>query len=239
MSPNIEAQVTKIPAVIYQVTWRYEQAPLDEQVRSFASDGLKVISPSQLAFAQTYIGNGTFEYSSRTTGDVFYDARNNKFVIFPEGTIRDLVGIVNIVDAHKQGKEYVIPQNQRDRMYAIADKMLKKGTAVAVNPGQTNVDTSKFGEVELTDILYYNRGMGFEAGTYGQFLKDEKRMSLQSFILDDEGYAKSRKGPYVNVLKVLGRFNDFMVVGHGRTLYDYVGAFGAHFEKAAEGGAKK
>ena len=240
MNANTKTQITKTPAGIYTVSWRYEQASLDIQVGSFASDGLKVVSPSQLAFAQTNAGNGTFERYSRTTGDCLYDARNNKFVIFPDGTIRDLVGIANIVDAHRQGKEYVIPTtSQRDRIYAIADEMLRKGTAVAVNPGTTNVDTSNFGEVELTDRLYSNKGIGFKAEDYGKFLRDEKRRKVQSFFLDSEDYAKSQKEPYVNGLRVYGPEYDFDVFGFVRFLVDYYGAFGVRFEKAAKGGRPK
>ncbi len=238
MNPTIEAQVTKTPAGIYTVAWRYEHAPLDRQVGSFASDGLKVISPSQLAFVQTNAGNGTFEQYSRTTGDAFYDARNNTFVIFPEGTIRDLVGIANIVDAHRQGKEYVIPKNQRDRLYAIADEMLKKGIAVAVNPGRTNVNTSRFGEVGLTDRLYSNEGIGFKAGDYGNFLRDKKRRDTQSFVLDDENFAKSQKGPYVNGLRLCDSGFGFVVDGYW-DLDDNGGTFGVRFEKATKGGARK
>ncbi len=239
MNHTIESQVTKTPAGIYTVAWRYEQAPLDRQVGSFASDGLKLISPSQLAFAQTNAENSIFELYSRTTGDAFYDARNNTFVIFPEGTIRDLVGIANIVDAHRQGKEYVIPENQREGMYKIADEMLKKGTAVAVTPGRTNVDTSRFGEVELTDRLYSNEGIGFKASKYGNFLRNEKGRDIQPFFLDDKNYAKSQNGPYVNGLRVYGPVNGFGVSGDLRDLDGNFGAFGVRFEKAAEGGAKK
>jgi len=239
MNPNIKTQVTKTPAGIYTVSWRYEQAPLDSQVGYFASDDLKVVSPSLLAFAQTNAKNGAFERYSRTTGDVFYDARNNKFVIFPEGTIRDLVGIINIVDAHRQGKEYVIPKQQRGKIYEIADEMLRKGTAVAVNPGTAKVDTSKFGEVELTDRLYSNEGMGFKAQNYGNFLKNEKRRAVQSFFLDGESYAKSQKGPYANGLRVYGPNDDFVVGGNVRGLGNWDGAFGVRFEKTAKGGPKK
>jgi len=239
MSPNTETQVTKTPAGIYTVSWRYEQAPLDSQVRSFALDDLKVVSPSQLAFAQTNTEKEIFERYSRTTGDVFYDPRINKFVIFPEGTIRDLVGIIDIVDAHRQGKEYVIPKNQRDEIYGIADKMLRKGTAVAVTPETTKVDTSKFGEVELTDRLYSNEGMGFKAQNYGNFLKNEKRRAVQSFFLDGESYAKSQKGPYANGLRVYGPNDDFVVGGNVRGLGNWDGAFGVRFEKTAKGGPKK
>lgn len=231
MNHELKAQITKTPAGIYTVAWRYEQAPLDRQVESFASDGLKVISPSQLAFAQTNSENGEFERYSRTTGDVLYDARNDKFVIFPEGTIRDLVGVANVVDANIESREYVIPKNQRDRIYEIADEMLKKGTAVAVNPGQTNVDTSRFGEVELTDKLYSNEGIDFKASDYGNFLNNEKRKVVQSFFLDNQSYAKSQNGPYVNGLRVFGPDVGFGVYVDSWGLRGYSGAFGVRFEK--------
>ena len=249
---NLEMQVTRTPAGLYTIAWRYEfRAPLDIQVGSFPSDNLKVISPSQLAFAQTNTEDGIFEDRSRTTADVIYDPRNNQFIIFPEGTIRDLVGINNIVDAHRgrvrffgrvsffrKEKEFIVPKNQRERVYDVADTMLRKGTAVAVGPGEQNVDTSRFGDEGLTRILYSNESMGFRTEDYGRFLKDKKGINVQSFFLDDENYAKYQKGPYVNGLRVDTPSTGFRVRGD-QALHLNSGAFGVRFEKTAEISSKK
>jgi len=57
-------------------------------------------------------------------------------------------------------------------------------------------------------------------------------------FFDNEGYAKSQKGPYTNRLRVFGPGDVFFVIGYGG-LVSVSGAFGVRFEKTAEGGPKK
>ncbi|HLC60628.1 MAG TPA: hypothetical protein VJJ52_04310 [Candidatus Nanoarchaeia archaeon] len=239
MNPNLEMQVNKTNAGLYTVTYGRKEAPLNVQEASFASNKLGMISPAQLGFLRANAENANeFSPYSRTNADVFYDDKNNKVVIVPDGAISKQVGIADLVDAHREGKEYVIPKNQRDLVYAMVDEMLKKGTAFTAKHGQTDIPVSEFGQTELTSRLFSDESLGINAQDYGNWLKKQGR-STQSMFFDNEGYTKSQKGPYTNRLRVGGPDFVFLVVGYLRYLVNNFGAFGVRFEKTAEGGPKK
>jgi len=235
---NLEMQVNKTPAGLYTVTYGRKEAPLDVQEAAFAANGLEIVSPAQFGFLRAQGPKGTFNPYSRTNADVVYDDRTNQVVIVPNEAISKLVGIANLVDAHMQGKGYVIPENQRDVVYAIVDEMLRKGTAFTANHGQTNVSTSEFGQTKLTSNLFSDENLGIKAQDYGDWQKEQRRAS-QSIFFDGVDYANSQKGPYLNRLRVYGPDNFFVVNGYGRNLDGNNGAFGVRFEKTAVGGAKK
>lgn len=230
-------QVNKTQAGLYTVTYGRKGAPLDVQEAVFAANGLGIVSPAQLGFLRAQ-PNSTFEFYSRTNADVLYDDRDNKIVIVPDEAISKLIGIANLVNAHKQGEEYIIPKNQRDLVYAMADEMLKKGTAFTADYGQTEVNTSKFRETELTSKLFSDEKLGINAQDYGDFLKDQGRKT-QLIVFDNREHAKSQKGPYMNRLCVYGTSGGFVVGGLDGGLFGGGGAFGVRFEKTAAGGAKK
>ena len=239
MGPNLEMQVNKTQAGLYTVTYGRKEAPLDVQEAAFAANGLGMISPAQLGFLRAQGPKDTFNPYSRTNADVFYDARTNKVVIAPDESISKLVGTANLVNAHRQGKEYVIPNDQRDLVYAMVDEMLRKGTAFTANHGQINVSTSEFGQTELTSNLFSDGRLGINAQNYGDWLKEQGRDG-QSMFFDQKDYAKSQKGPHLNRLRVFGPDGDFGVDGDYLWYLDVNGgAFGVSFEKTAEGGAKK
>ena len=130
MSPNLEIQVNKTNAGLYTVMYSLKEAPLNEQETAFAANGIEIVSPAQIGFLKAKGGKGTFEPYSRTGADVFYDDRTDKIVVVPNGAISKLVDTANLVDAHRQGKEYVIPKgDQRDLVYDRVDEMLKSGIA--------------------------------------------------------------------------------------------------------------
>ena len=237
MGPNLEMQVNKTQAGLYTVTYGRKEAPLDVQESAFAVNGLAMVSPSQLGFLRAQGGTGTFMPYSRTNADVFCDDRHNQVVIVPDEAISKLVGIDSLVDAHRQGKEYVIPKNQRDLVYAMVDKMLENGRAFATKYGDHSIDTSRFGEDGLTDIMFSDPSLGISAADYGAWLKDQGR-GTQSIFFDGKEYATKQVGPYLNRLRVHGPDGVFYAVGF-RYLGNYDGAFGVRFEKATEGGAKK
>ena len=174
---------------------------------------------------------------SRTSADVLYDDRNSKVVVVPNEALSAQFGIANLVEAHRQAREYVIPKKQRDLVYAIADEMLRKGTAFTWSHGRTYIPVSEFGKTELTYKLFSDEGLGIKAQDYGDW-QEEQGGVAQSMVFDDAGYVKSKKGSYANRVRVFGP-DDFFVVDGGWDLGSYDGAFGVRFERTAEGGAKK
>lgn len=238
MNPNLEMKVNKTQAGLYTVTFGYKEAPSDAQEAAFAVHGLHIVFPAELGFLRAKEGKGTFNFYSRTGTDIFCDDRHDHIVIVPNGAISGLVGIANLVDAHKQFKEYVIPKSQRDLVYAVVDEMLRNGTAITANHGKTNVSTSKFGQTELTSKLFSDGRLGINAQDYGDWLKGQG-IGIQSILLDSRSYVKSQEGPYVDRLRAFGPGSGFNVNGYGRILGGNFSAFGVRFEKTAEGGAKK
>jgi hypothetical protein len=238
MNPNLEIQVNKTQAGLYTVTYGRKEAPLDVQEAAFAANGLNLVSPTQDAFLRVKESQGIFKPYSRTSADVFYDDRNNHAVIVPGGAISRLVGTANLVDAHRQGREYAIPKSQRDLVYAMVDEMLENGIAFVAPGGQTAVETSQFGKNDLTSRLFSDKSLGIEAQEYGDWLQSQGG-KVNTFFMDGEDYSKAQKAPYLNKLRVYGPVNDFDVYGSKRNLDIDNGAFGVRFEKTAEGGAKK
>ena len=232
---NLEMQVNKTPAGLYTVTFGYKQAPLDVQEGAFAVHGLHTVSPAEFGFLRAQGPRDTFNLYSRTDADVLYDNRTNQVVIVPNGAISRQVSIANLVDAHRRGKEYVIPENQRDLVYAMVDEMLRNNIAFVAPHGETGVPTAEFGKNDLTLRLFSDKRLGIEAQEYGDWQK-ERGIASQSIFLDNADYAQSQEGLYLNRLRVCGSGGDFDVDGGSRGLVNNFGAFGVRFEKTAVGG---
>ena len=171
MNPNLEMQLNKTNTGLYTVTYGYKEAPLDVQEAAFAANGLEIVSPAQLGFLRAKESKGTFKPYSRTNSDVFYDDRTDNVVIVPDGDISKILIVSNLVEAHRQDKEYVIPENKKDLVYAMVDEMIKKGTAFVAPHGETEVKTSEFGKNDLTSKLFSDKRLGIEAQEYGDWLK--------------------------------------------------------------------
>ena len=245
MNPNLELHLDRTEAGLYTVTFGYKEAPLNVQEAAFAAHGLDTVSPAQLGFlrATQPAGVSTFNPYSRTSADIFYDDRSDRAVIVPNGAISHrLVGIVQLVDAHWQGRPYVLPENQLEVVYSMIDEMLRNGLAVTSNRRQTEVPTSKFGSTELTSKLFSDAKLGIKAQDYGDWLQNQGR-KVQSLLLEEKEYARSQDGPFVNRLQVFGRLGKFDVcgcycdLGNGGPFSS--GAFGARFERTAESEERK
>lgn len=238
MSTNLEMQINKTTAGLYTVTYGRQEAPLDIQEEAFAANGLEIVSLTQLGFLKAKAGKGTFNPYSRTNTDVLYDNRHDQVVVVPNGAISKLVGIANLVDAHRRNKECVIPEDQRDLVYDKVEEMLRDGTAFTANHGRIDVNTSEFGQTELTSKLFSDERLETNAQEYGDFMKDQG-IKTQSIFFNDVVYAKSQGAPHVNKLRVYGPNAGFDVFAGGLFLDRNEGAFGVRFEKNAEGRAKK
>ena len=238
MNPTLEMQVHKIAAGLWTVTYGRKEASLDVQEAAFAANGLGIISPAQLGFLRAK-DSDIFSSYSRTNADVFYDDRDrSRVVIVPDSAISKLVDTANLVNAHRR-KEYVIPPDQRDLVYAMVDEMIKSDIAFTAPNEQTTVQpTSEFGKSDLTSRLFSDKILRIEAQEYGDWLQSQGR-NVTAFFMDGENYSKDQRGPYLNRLRVYGRDHDFNVGGYGRSLGDDGGAFGVRFEKTAEGDRPK
>src|SRR3989338_3425017 len=210
--PNLEMQVNKMQVGLYTVTYGYKRALFGAQEETFAANGLNPISPAQFGFLRAQPNNSPFLIYSETSADVFYDNRTDRIVIVPDGSISKQVGIANVVATHSHGQGYVVPQSQRELVYAMVDEMLRKGTAFTSKHGQTDIIASEFGQTELTSKLFSDGRLGIKAQNYGDWLAQQGR-SIQSIFFDNEGYAKSQKGPYVDKLRVFGDVLGFLVNG--------------------------
>jgi hypothetical protein len=234
---NLEMQVNKANAGLWTVTYGRKKAPLEVQEAAFAANRLEIISPAQLAFLRVNEKNGIFLPYSKTNADVFYDDRTDRVVIVPNREISKRVGTPNLVDAHRQGRESIIPENQRVLIYGMVDEMLRNGIAFVVPHGHIAVQTSEFGENDLTSRLFSDEILGIKAQEYGDWLRS-KGVNVNTFFMDGKNYSQAQRAPYSNRLRVYGHGLGLGADGLSMYLHSNNGAFGVNFKKTAEGGAK-
>ena len=244
MNIKLQPQVAQTKDGLYAVTYARLSAPLNVQEAVFAAHGIHIVSSAELGYLRAGIDDSPFTLHSRTGTGVFYDDRNGNAVIVPDEAISKQVGIANLVYAHAEDTECVVPKDQRELVYAMVDEMLKNGRAFATEAFATEqeihrIDTSRFGEDGLTGIMFSNHSLGIRAENYGAWLRGAQGINIQSVFFDIPTFRQLRREPYLNRLSVYGPDDGFVVYGCGRNLGDDYGAFGARFEKIAEGGAKK
>ncbi len=242
MNPSLEMQVKEIQVHKtyvggYTVNWAYTKAPLDVQEKVFADNNIVTISPAELGLLRANASTGIFDTYSRTRYDVLHDDRIPQVVIVQDGAISRLVSIADLVAAHKQGEEFVIPKSLRRQVYATVDEMIEEGTAFPVNYGRTDVSTSKFGKNKLTSKLFSDLMLGINPQDYGNLLKGQG-IKKQSFFFDTKDYAIFQEGPYLNGLGVYGPDLGFSVRGDV-DLSGSGGAFGVRLKKTVKKDAKK
>jgi len=239
MKLNLEMQISTIQAGLYAVSYGSIKSPLNIQEAAFVANSLELVSPAQLGFLRTQEGKGAFNEFSRTSADVFYDDRaSQKVVIVPNRVISRLIGSNNLVAAHAQNKEYIISKPQRELVYGVVDEMLIKGIAFVAEHGESVVSTSNFGQTELAYNLFSDERLGIKAQDYGDWLKTKEGRKEAIFLFSDKDYSKSKKGPYLNRLRLFGHVRDFDAGSLGLNLDFPCGSFGARFDEIAEVGAK-
>ena len=238
MNINLQPQVAQTEDGLYAVTYARISAPLNVQEAAFAAHGLHTVSPTELGYIRAGIEDSPFMRYSRTSMDVFYDNGDGGRVVLAGDRAISQLFLSDLVTAHRKGKELIIPQDQRERVYATIDVMLQNGRAFATGHEEHSIPTSGLGEDGITDIMFSDPSLGIRAADYGAWLKGQGR-STQRIFFDGADYAKSQKGPYLNRLRLGGPGDGFVAVGGSRDLGLHYGAFGVRIEKAAEGGAKK
>ena len=214
--------------------WAIFPAPVDFLERHFEERNLDFVSPAQLGFLRAKDFSPDLSETigpSVTNTDVFYDG-GGRIILMPDGAITKLTGLVDLVNTHKQWKEYVIPENQRGAVYSLVEEMLRKGTAFCTSNGTTSVETSEFGLDELTSRLFADERLGIKAQEYGRWLK---MFGINKLTLNfaDRNYAISQGGPFVNRLYDEGTFDDYFDI-RGYRILGSPHAYGVRFESIAE-----
>ncbi len=239
MDLKLELKEARTKDGVLVVTYDYKEAPANVQEAAFLANGLDNIFPAEMAFLRVNVVGDIFAPYSRTGGEAFYDDRDDgRVVVLPRGGISRIVGIENIVAAHRGGREFVIPNKQREPVYGLVDECLENGVAVRANYGKNTVATDRFGEEELTEKLYSDKRLGFKAGDYGRWL-GEREKKVHNIFFDNRDYVRQQNGPYVNRVRLCGADCDFLAGGDLRYLGSLDGAFGVFIRKSAGGGAKK
>ncbi|MFH1053602.1 MAG: hypothetical protein V1740_04275 [Candidatus Woesearchaeota archaeon] len=217
---------------LFIVTYTYVQGPADVQDLAFAAAGLDTISPAVKGMLMAGVDDNIFTPYSRTDIDVFYDDRGSGRVVLARGKPISQLFLSDMVDAHKHGREFVIPENMRDAVYDATDTMLGNGKAVAVDYGTHQTLSSRLGNEGLTSFMYGDPSLGIDAQTFGDWLAEQR--DTHTTIFDGKEYAARQKGPYLTRLRLCGPDLDFFAVGNNMNL-DYSGsAFGVLIKRSAE-----
>ncbi|MBI2548010.1 hypothetical protein HYW21_01535 [Candidatus Woesearchaeota archaeon] len=233
---NHEMDVNKTQVGLYTVTYALSQRPLDVQELAFAAKGLHTISPAEKGLLMIGVDDSPFTPYSRTDMDVIYDKRAKDRVVLARGKPISQLFLSDLVDAHKHGREFVVPKEMRDDVYDAIDTMLNNGMAFATTHGTHETPANRLGEEGITNFMYSDPSLGIKAGDFGAWLAE--RRDVHNAFFDSQEYAR-QLGPYINRLRLFSPGGDFLAGGGcGRDLYSGDGAFGVRFEKTAEGGEK-
>lgn len=236
MNIKLTPQVTHTKDGLFKVTYKRMAAPLDVQEASFARvlpNALQTVSPAVLGYLRTQCpGVDDIAAYSRTDMDVFYDLRIRtapEAVLVRDSAISRLF-LSDLVQSHREGREFVIPENIQELVYAVIDLMKQQGTAMKVPFGTTSDSTSEFGNREIPNFMYTDDRLGIKAEDYGAFM-DSLGVKVHNLSLDVKDYASSQKGSYLNRLGVCDYYYDFGAIGYWSLKFDF-GALGVFLERA-------
>lgn len=233
---QLELKEAKTRDGLYTVTYAYLQRPADVQDLSFAANGLDTISPAIKGMLMAGVDNSPFTPYSRTDMDVFNDDRDGGKVVLARGKPISQLFLSDIVGAHRNRREFVIPENMRETVYGAVDTMLVNGGAFATDYGTHETPSARLGEEGFTNFMYSDPSLGIVAQTFGDWLAE--RRDTHTTFLDSLDYAKSQQGPYLTRLRLYGPGNVFYANGSLRILDFNLGAFGVLIKRSADGGEK-
>jgi hypothetical protein len=233
---NLELKEVRTRDGLYVVTYGHLKRPVDVQVLTFAANGLDTISPAEKGMLMAGIDKSPFTLDSMTSMDVFYDKRDGGKVVLARGMPISQLFLSDLVAAHRQGREFVVPEDMRCNVYDAIDTMLKKGSAFAANYGTLTTPANRLGEEGVTNFIYSDPSLGIAAKTFGDWLAEQR--SYHFTVFDSEGYAARQLGPYITLLGLGSPKGDFSAGGEGKILAGVVGAFGVLIKKSTQGGEK-
>ena len=222
----------------FNVSYAYLNAPYNEQVVTFLTNGLNMPSPAQVRYMQAFNEDQSILNYSRTEMDVVNMPEVGKIALVARGIISRIYGTPkNIVNAHKKENEWMIVQKEdstgKNELYNTLNGLEKIGYALTVEPGKKELPTDKFEEIPEAMFLHGSKqNIRIDAKMIGGWLKGEEFNNI-TLYLDDADYMKSQGGIYVNKILAGGAGVNFDISGgNGHNLNDDGGAFGVNFVPA-------
>jgi hypothetical protein len=224
--PNItkEANVKGLGSIIY-----CGNAPFDESLSAVKSEGARIITLSELAYARTQNDkehslsqNGSYVKE----GSLFIPNTEHKRYLLRNSLV--LKDPKSAVEAHRNGKEYFLAGNFN------ADEFLKKlkKNSYLVLDDLTPIPTDRFGEDQRTVWCF-----GKYAKDYGLFLKDAKIEKTGFYLYtNNDSSLDAQKQPFANQLWLHWLGVDSGIGGNDSCLSNSNWVRGVQSEKTAEGG---
>ena len=228
----------------FSVSYAYVRAPFDEQMIAMTASGLSVVSSAIKGYLFSDKNfRDAFSPYSRTNMDALDIPESGEVAFVKRGIISNLVGIQNIVDAHRRGNPFMIQGAKdtkvRDRLYGLVKSLEKKRLVFRMPGGNRSYYTTKFGEGAL-EFIFSDDDLRINAEDYGAVLKTDFNKNSIIVYLDAQDAIKKFKLPVLNVVRVFGPVSDFSVNGDNLRILSSIsdGALGVSLSPA-EGSAQK
>ncbi len=196
----------------------YTGESYDKKLDAVKSDGAKLISARDLAYARRQAGKN---HSLCQNGS--YVKEGSLFV--PDGKVKRyflrnslvLRNPSNAVEQHRKNEEYFLKEDFHVKKFL---EKLPKGAYLAVN-NTSSIPVTRYGEDERTVWLF-----GDQAQAYGTFLKDSGVSESNIFMNNDNKYVDAQPKPFANQLWLGGLGDDSNIGGGDGGLNDDGGVRG-------------
>jgi len=214
---------------------------------SAVSKHLHLISPAEMSFMRMNqpedCESHDFLKYSRTNMGVFYSMRDYKVVLLKNGLLRNFAEQLNT--AHLENKDCFLSKDDIENIYDNLDNWKKDGLAFVTNPGDISVPTKEYGNTGITQFMFDNDMLGTHAQDVGNYIQDFpkkdiskkyiksfSRIDAVDFYFDNIDYMKSKKGSYINMIRLCGPSERFIVDGN-RLMTPKGGAYGIYMDPVA------
>jgi hypothetical protein len=207
----------------------YVEAPFDQEMKLFEDNDLKLISGKQLAVARMQHGaQSSFSQNGSwiKEGDLYLPASlagKAAIILLKDSLILDNPEAA--VNAHGQGKEYLV---NKDKANEILEKAQKGNKRYLLLQSTAKIPTDRFGE-EAVPVFLFGKG----AKDYGLFL-GEKGIKAMPLSFDSDEQINKQSSAYANQLWLGSLGDDSGIDGSGRCFSYYDWARGVQL--TAEGG---
>jgi hypothetical protein len=227
MNYNLKIDTQKSFDGRFDISSVYVEAPFHKQNLLINSSGLHLVSPAELGFMRTdKPKNHAFMKYSRSSMSSLMIPEEDKIVLVKSGALSNLYAR-DLVNAHADGKECLIPKEDKEMVYDLVTALERAGLAKTINPGNKTL-SAKLDE-ETSDFMFSDDDLRIKSSDYGRTLVANGRGIITAYF-DDADYMKKQKGMYLNIVRVRSPADIFNVYGSGNwNLGDDDGAFGVNF----------